>query len=78
MKKFGLAAIVASGLTAGILGVASPMQAVALAGAFPVAEALPVVELPAYSTGVDHNQWIDTLHPAVTVPHVDTTASQSR
>jgi hypothetical protein len=72
MKKFGLAAIVASGLTAGILGVASPIMAVASA------EALPVVELPGYSTGVDHHQWIDTIHPEVTVPQVDTTVSHSR
>ena len=42
MKTFGLAAIVASGLTAGILGVASPIQAVAMA------DALPVLELPGY------------------------------
>jgi hypothetical protein len=59
MKKFGLAAIVASGLTAGILGVASPILATASA------EALPVVELPGYSTGMDHNHRIDTIHPAV-------------
>ncbi|MDX1891259.1 hypothetical protein [Mycolicibacterium sp. 050158] len=72
MKKFGLAAIVASGLTAGILGVASPILATASA------EALPVVELPSYSTGVDHHQWIDTIHPNVTVPQVDTTVQQSR
>ncbi|HYO04219.1 MAG TPA: hypothetical protein VET27_21060 [Mycobacterium sp.] len=72
MKKFGFAAIVASGLTAGILGVASPIQATAFA------EALPVAELPGYSTGVDHNQWINTIHPDVTVPQVDTTVQQSR
>jgi hypothetical protein len=72
MKKFGPAAIVASGLTAGILGLASPIQAVASA------EALPVVELPGYSTGVDHHQWIDTVHPDVRVPQVDTTVRQSR
>ena len=72
MKKFGLAAMVASGLTAGILGVASPIQAVASA------EALPVVDLPGHSTGVDHHQWIDTIHPDVNVPHVDTAARQSR
>ncbi len=72
MKKFGFAAIVASGLTAGILGVASPIQAIASA------EALPVAELPGYSTGVDHNQWINTIHPDVTVPQVDTTVQQSR
>lgn len=72
MKKFGFAAIVASGLTAGILGVASPIQITASA------EALPVLELPGYSTGVDHNQWISTIHSAVTVPQVDTTVQQSR
>ncbi len=68
MKKFGLAAMVAGGLAAGILGVASPIQATAFA------EVLPVVE-PA---GVDHNQWINTVQPVVTVPQVDTTVQQSR
>lgn len=72
MKKFGLAAIVASGLAAGIVGIASPIQATASA------EAMPVADLPGYSTGVDHNQWIHTLHPNVTVPQVDTTVQQSR
>lgn len=72
MKKFGLAAIVASGLTAGILGVASPIHAVASA------EALPVVEIAGYSTGIDHHQWIDTIRPDVTVPQVDSTVRQSR
>jgi hypothetical protein len=72
MNKFGFAAVVAGGLTAGILGVASPIQAMASA------EALPVAELPGYSTGVDHNQWINTVHPEVTVPQVDTTVQQSR
>ena len=72
MKKFAFAAIVASGLTAGVLGVASPIQLTASA------EALPVLELPGYSTGVDHNQWINTIQPAVAVPQVDTTVQQSR
>ncbi|TPG37461.1 hypothetical protein EAH80_04995 [Mycobacterium hodleri] len=72
MKKFGFAAIVASGFAAGILGVASPIQATASA------EALPTIELPGYSTGVDHHQWITTIHPDVTVPQVDTTVQQSR
>jgi hypothetical protein len=72
MKKFGFASIVASGLTAGIFGVASPIQAMANA------ESMPVAELPGYSTGVDHNQWINTIHPGVTVPHVDTSVQQSR
>ena len=72
MKKFGLTAIVATGLLAGILGVASPGSAVA------TAEALPVVELPGYSTGIDHRQWIDTIQPRVTVPQVDTSVHQGR
>jgi hypothetical protein len=72
MKKFAFAAIVASGLTAGVLGVASPIQLTASA------EALPVLQLPGYSTGVDHNQWINTIEPAVAVPQVDTTVQQSR
>ncbi|MBJ7340908.1 hypothetical protein [Mycolicibacterium sp.] len=72
MKKFGFAAVVASGFAAGILGMASPILATASA------EALPVLELPAYSTGVDHHQWINTIHANVTVPQVDTTVQQSR
>jgi hypothetical protein len=68
MKKFGFAAIVASGLTAGILGVAAPILATASA------EVLPAAEL----TGVDHNQWVNTTHQAVKVPLVDTTVHQSR
>ena len=72
MKKFGLAAIVAAGLSASILGVASPGSAVASA------EVLPVMELPGYSTGVDHRQWIDTIQPRVTVPQVDTSVHQGR
>lgn len=72
MKKFGLAVAVASGLTAGIIGVASPVLGIASA------DALPVVELPGYSTGVDHHRWIDTIHPVATVPQVDTTVSQNR
>lgn len=72
MKKFGFAAVVASGIAAGIVGVASPVLATASA------EAMPVAELPGYSTGVDHNQWVNTIHPAVTVPQVDTTVQQSR
>jgi hypothetical protein len=72
MKKFGFAAIIASGLAAGVLGVASPMQITASA------EALPVLDLPGYSTGVDHNQWISTTQPVVTVPQVGTNVQQSR
>jgi hypothetical protein len=72
MKKFGFAAIVASGLTAGILDVASPIQAIANA------ESMPVAELPGYSTGEDHNERISAIHPGVSVPHVDTSVQQSR
>jgi hypothetical protein len=67
MKKFGLAAIVASGLTAGLFGVASPIVAVASA------EALPVVDLPGYSTDTSHHQWIDTIRADVALPQVDST-----
>ncbi|MET0475517.1 MAG: hypothetical protein ABW001_12870 [Mycobacterium sp.] len=73
MKKFGLAAMVASGMTAALFGVASPIMAVASA------EALPVVELPGYSAGTDHHQRIDTIRADVAVPQVDGTARhQSR
>jgi hypothetical protein len=72
MQKYGFAAVVAGGLAAGILGAASPVQPVASA------DALPVVELPGYSTGVDHHQWVDTIHPVATVPQVDTTVRQNR
>ncbi len=72
MKKFGFAAIVASGLTAGLLGVVSPIQATALA------DAPPVISLPGYSTGIDRQQSVDTIHPPVTALQVDMVVRQSR
>lgn len=72
MKKFGFVAAVASGLAAAVVGVASPIQATASA------DALPVLPLPGYSTGVDHHQWIDRVHYRVNVPQVDTTVRQGR
>ncbi|MGV0851194.1 hypothetical protein [Mycolicibacterium phlei] len=55
MKKFGIAAIIASALSAPIIALAGPAQA-----------------------GVDHHDWLDRVHPTVTVPQVDTTVRQSR
>lgn len=72
MNKFGFAAVVASGLAAAVVGVASPIHATAWA------DALPVLPLPGYSTGIDHHQWIDTIHEPVSVPQVDSTVRQSR
>ena len=72
MKKFGFAAIIASGLTAGVIGVASPILATASA------QALPVLQVPGYSTGIDHQQWITDIQAPVKVPQVDTTVRQSR
>jgi hypothetical protein len=72
MKKFGFVAAIASGLAAAVVGVASPIQATASA------DALPVLPLPGYSTGIDHHQWIDTTQHPVSVPQVDMTVRQSR
>jgi hypothetical protein len=55
MKKFGFAAVIASGLTAAVIGLAGTAQA-----------------------DIGHNDWVNTIQPTVTVPHVDTTVQQSR
>jgi hypothetical protein len=64
MKKLGFAAIVASGLAAGVLGFAAP------------ALASPEVTVPVtpvgYSSGVDHLDWLNDIQPKVNVPQVDT------
>jgi hypothetical protein len=62
MKKFALAAVVASGLAAAILGLAGPAQAVTVAPAMTVAA----------PTGVDRLDWLDKIHPKPNVPKVDT------
>ena len=72
MRKFGFAAIVASGLTAGLVGVVSPIQATASA------DTPPVISLPGYSTGTDRQQSIDSIHSPVTALQVDMIARQGR
>jgi hypothetical protein len=67
MKKFGFATIIASGLIAGVLGLAAPAQA----DVAPVAPSL-------ITTGIDHHTWLDQIGPNVHVPQVDTSVHQSR
>lgn len=68
MKKFGFAAAVASGLIAGVVGLAGPAQA----------STSDVATVAQFTTGIDHHGWLDQITPAVNVPQVDTTAHQSR
>jgi hypothetical protein len=64
MKKFGFAAVVASGLGAAVLGFAAPAQASA---------EVTVPVIPAsYPSGVDHLDWLNDIQPKVNVPQVDT------
>jgi hypothetical protein len=67
MKKFGFAAIAASGLAAAVLGLAGPAQASTTAPA-------PVSTI---ATGVDHLGWINDIQPKVNVPKVDTSVRHS-
>jgi hypothetical protein len=67
MKKFGFAAIAASGLAAAVLGLAGPAQASTTAQA-------PVSTI---ATGVDHLGWINDIQPKVNVPKVDTSVRHS-
>lgn len=58
MKKLGLAAIVASGLAAGAIGLGSSVQASDLA------TSLPVISVTDYTSGVDHQQHpLDAIQP---------------
>ena len=62
MKKIHLAAVVACGLAAAILGLGSPAQAVP-----------GVVHAATESkAGIDHLDWLDDIRPKVNVPNVDT------
>jgi hypothetical protein len=66
MKKFGLAAIVASGIAVGFIGLAAPASAV-------VAEApAAVTSSITHPAGIDHQTWLNDITPKVNVPHVDT------
>ncbi|KAA0079713.1 hypothetical protein CIW52_26560 [Mycolicibacterium sp. P9-64] len=68
MKKLGFTTIVASGLIAGVLGLAAP-AAQAVAGP---------VSPTTISAGIDHHTWLDQIGPSVSVPRVDTSVHQSR
>ncbi len=72
MKKFGFAAVAASGLIAGALGLAAP----ALAAPIDQVPASPASVIYA-PTGVDHHTWLDQISPKVNVPTVDTTVRHS-
>jgi hypothetical protein len=68
MKKFGFTTIVASGLIAGVLGLAAPAAQAAVGPVSPIT----------VSAGIDHHTWLDQIGPSVNVPQVDTTVHQSR
>ena len=58
MNKFGFAAVVASGLTAAILGLAAPAQAA------------PAVNTPIIvPTDFGHHAWVVDIQPHANVPH---------
>ena len=67
MKKFGFAAVAATGLAAAVVGLAAPAQANTTA--LP-----PVITI---ATGVDHLGWIDDIQPKVNVPQVDNSVRHS-
>jgi hypothetical protein len=71
MKKFGLAAIAASGLAAAVVGLAAPAQAITEAPATPVT---PVT----FSQGIDHHAWLNDIRQPVNVPSVNTAVQHSR
>jgi len=64
MNKFGFAAVVASGLTAAILGLAAPAQA-ATAVTAPISVA-SAIHIP---TDFGHHGWVVDIEPHVNVPH---------
>ncbi len=64
MKKFGFAAVVASGLTAAILGLAAPAQAAPAVNAPTVVAS--AINIP---TDVGHHAWVIDIQPKVKVPH---------
>lgn len=70
MKKFGFAVVAASGLSAAVLALAGPAQAVE-----PAQIAAP--QGVTISAGVDHLGWLDQIQPKPTVPKVDTTVRHS-
>ena len=64
MNKFGFAAVVASGLTAAILGLAAPAQAAPAVNAPTVVAS--AIDIP---TDFGHHAWVVDIQPRVNVPH---------
>ena len=63
MKKFGFAAVVASGIAAAILGLAAPAQA-ATAVNTPISVASAIIP-----TDFGHHAWVVDIQPQVNAPH---------
>jgi hypothetical protein len=66
MRKFGFAAVAASGIAAGLIGLAAPASAVVAEAPAAVTSSITI---PA---GIDHQTWLDDITPKVNVPKVDT------
>ena len=64
MNKFGFAAVVASGLTAAILGLAAPAQADT-----PVKTPVIVASAINIPTDFGHHTWVVYIQPRANVPH---------
>ena len=64
MNKFGFVAVVASGLTAAVLGLAAPAQAA-------TAVNTPIIVASAINVPTDfgHHAWVVDIQPQVNVPH---------
>ena len=65
MKKIELAAVVAGGMAAAILGLGSPAQAA------PGGDATAVLHAAETKVGIDHLDGLDDIRPKVNVPNVD-------
>jgi hypothetical protein len=64
MNKFGFAAVVASGLTAAILGLAAPAQGATAVNAPTVVAS--AINIP---TDYGHHAWVVDIQPHANVPH---------
>jgi hypothetical protein len=64
MNKLGLAAVVAGGFTAAVLGLAAPAQAAAGLTTRTVVDS--AINIPA---DVGHHAWVIDIQPDVNVPH---------
>ena len=64
MNKFGFAAVVASGLTAAILGLAATAQATTPVNTPSVVPS--AIDIP---TDFGHHAWVNDIQPKVNVPH---------